>query len=325
MPSFGYTLMGEEHDPRELVTIAERAEGAEFDFLVASDHFHPWVPEQQHSPYAWAVLGAVAARTRRVELATMVTCPILRYHPGVVAQKAATLAVLSDGRFTLGVGSGERLNEHVVGRGWPAADVRLEMLEEAVEIMRLLWRGDFESYRGRYFSIEDARIFDLPPDPVPVAVAASGSRSVALAARIGDGLIAIEPERELVRAYREGDGEGPAWCQLAVCWAQDRGQALRTAHERFRWSALGWKVMSELPNPINFDEATKPVTPELLGEKIPCGPDPEPYIQAIEAFVDAGFDRVTLYQIGDDQEGFFRFWERELRPRLTGTLTGATA
>ena len=324
MPSFGYTLMGEEHDPRELVAIAERAEATGFDFLVASDHYHPWVPEQRHSPYVWTVLGAVAARTRSVELATMVTCPIMRYHPAVVAQKAATLGVLSEGRFTLGVGAGERLNEHVVGEGWPAADVRHEMLEEAIDIIRLLWRGGYQTYRGSYFSVEDAQIFDRPPDAVPIAVAASGTRSVELAASAADGLIAVEPNMELIRQYRDAGGRGPAWCQVPACWAQDRQQALRTAHERFRWSALGWKVMAELPNPVNFDAASKPVTPELVGERIPCGPDPDPYLEAIRTYTDAGFDRVALYQIGDDQEGFFRFWEQELRPQLVGTPAGAT-
>jgi G6PDH family F420-dependent oxidoreductase len=316
MTTFGYTLMGEEHDPRELVSIAERAEGIGFDFLVASDHYHPWVPEQRHSPYVWTVLGAVAARTRSIGLATMVTCPIIRYHPVIVAQAAATLGVLSEGRFTLGLGSGERLNEHVVGEGWPPADVRHEMLEEAIEVMRELWKGGYRSYRGAYFTAENAQVFDLPEQPVPIAVAVSGRRSVELAARSGDGVIAIEPKAELVEGYRAEGGEGPAWCQVAVCWAEDREQAMRTAHERARWAPLGWKVMAELPNPVNFDAATALVTPEQVAEKVPCGPDPEPYVKAIRSFTDAGFEKVALLQFGDDQDGFLRFWERELRPRL---------
>ncbi|HEY8200459.1 MAG TPA: TIGR03557 family F420-dependent LLM class oxidoreductase [Actinomycetota bacterium] len=322
-PSFGYTLMGEEHGPRELVAAAERAEAVGFDFLVASDHYHPWVPEQRHSPYVWTVLGAVAARTRSVELATMVTCPIIRYHPAIVAQKAATLAVLSEGRFTLGVGSGERLNEHVVGEGWPPVDVRQEMLEEAVDLMRLLWEGGYRTFRGEYFAVEDARIFDLPEQTVPVAIAVSGPWSVDLAATAGDGLIAVSPSPDLVDRYRAGGGEGPTWCQIAVCWAADRVQAMRTAHERSRWSPLGWKVMSELPNPVNFDAATRLITPEQVAEEIPCGPDPEPYVEAIRAFTDAGFERVALLQIGDDQEGFFRFWEDELQPHIARSLAGA--
>lgn len=317
MTQYGYTLLGEGHGPEELVALAQRSETAGFDFVAASDHYHPWVPEQRHSPYVWSVLGAVAATTERVDLMTMVTCPILRYHPAVVAQKAATMAVMSGGRFTLGVGAGERLNEHVVGRGWPPVDVRHEMLAEALEVMRLLWRGGYRSHRGRHFRLEDARVFDLPDSPVPVAVATSGAASVDIAGRLGDGLIAIEPNRRLVEGFRAGGGEDkPAWGQIAVSFADDDQEARRLAHQRFRWGALGWKVMAELPNPVNFDAATAAVTPDALAEVIPCGADPERYVQAVGQFTDAGFDRVALVQVGDDHEGFFRFFTDELRPRL---------
>lgn len=317
MARYGYTLLGEGHGPRELMALAQRSEQAGFDFVAASDHYHPWVPEQRHSPYVWSVLGAVAARTEQVDLITMVTCPTIRYHPAVVAQKAATMAVMSGGRFTLGVGAGERLNEHVVGRGWPPVDVRHEMLEEALEVMRLLWRGGYRSHRGRYFTVEDARVFDLPEQPVPVAVATSGAASVDIAARLGDGLIAIEPNPKLVEGFRRGGGQKkPAWGQLAVSFADDAREALRLAHQRFRWASLGWKVMAELPNPVNFGAATTAVTPDALAEIIPCGADPDRYVEAVKQFTDAGFDRVAVVQIGDDHEGFFRFFAEELRPRF---------
>jgi G6PDH family F420-dependent oxidoreductase len=317
MTSFGYTLMGEEHGPRELVTCARRAEELGFDFVVAADHCHPWVPEQRHSSFVWSVLGAVALATDDVELATMVTCPTMRYHPVVLAQMAATVGVMSEGRFTLGVGAGERLNEHVVGRGWPAVSTRHEMLGEAVEIVRALWQGGYVTRRGRYFTVEDARVFDLPARPIPVAVAASGRRSGRLAGQIGDGLICTQPLPDVVEEFRAAGEPGrPVWGQIACCWGSEPDEALRLAHERFRWSALGWKVQAELPNPVNFDAAARTVRPEDLSDSIPCGPDPQPYLDAVAAFTGAGFDRVAFVQIGDDQDGFFRFWQDELQPAL---------
>jgi len=318
--AFGYTLMSEEHGPRELVGIARRAEDLGFDFLVSSDHYHPWVPEQQHSPYAWSVLGAVAAVTERIELATMVTCPTIRYHPAIVAQKAATLGLLSEGRFTLGLGAGERLNEHVVGRGWPPADVRHEMLAEAIEIIQLLWQGGYQSYRGEYFTLEDARVFDLPDRPVPIGVAASGPESATLAAEYGDVLIATEPELSIVEAFTAAGGDAArTWSQIPVCWGEDAGKALELAHQQFRWSALGWKVQAELPNPVNFDAAAAQVRPEDLRGSIPVGPDPQAYVDAVRSFTDAGFGRIAFVQVGPDQEGFFRFWRDELQGALGGS------
>jgi G6PDH family F420-dependent oxidoreductase len=316
MTTFGYTLMGEEHDPRDLVAAGRRAEEVGFDFLVASDHYHPWVPQQEHSPYVWSVLGAVAATTEHVGLATFVTCPIMRYHPAVVAQKAATVGLLADGRFTLGLGAGELLNEHVVGQGWPPVDVRHEMLVEAIEVCRSLWRGGYQSFRGEYFTVEDARVFDLPDRPVPIAVAAGGPQAAQLAAEFGDQLISDRPAPEVVDAYRNAGGDGPTWTQIAVCWGEDASKALQLARDRFRFSALGWKVMSELPNPVNFDAATETVAPEHLAGSIPAGPDADRYVDAVRTASDAGFDRVAFVQIGDDQEGWFRFWAEELARRL---------
>ena len=235
-----------------------------------------------------------------------VTCPILRYHPAVVAQKAATLALLSEGRFSLCVGTGERLNEHVVGRGWPSADERQEMLAEAIEIMKLLWDGGYQTYRGDWFDVEDARVFDLPDQPVPIAVAAGGPQAAELAGTMGDGLVATDADASLVEAFRGAGGEGkPTWAQIPVCWADDAERALATAHHSFRWSALGWKVQAELPNPVNFDAASGTVRPEDLAESIPHGPDPAGYVAAAREFAEAGFERIAFLQIGDDQQGFF--------------------
>lgn len=324
MTRFGCTLLSEDHPPDRLVELGRRAERAGFEFLAVSDHYHPWLPEQHHSPYTWTVLGALAATTQRVELATMVTCPIIRYHPAVVAQKAATVAVLSGGRFTLGVGSGEQLNEHVVGRGWPAVEQRHWMLAEAIEIMKLLWRGGYRSFRGEHFTVEDARVFDLPAQPVTVAVAASGRRAAVLAARLGDALISDQPLAELVDIYRAAGGEGATWTQIPVCWGEDAERARQTAHDHFRFSALGWKVMAELPNPINFAAATEAITPESLAEEIPSGPDVDRYVNTVRSAIDAGYENIALLQIGEEQEGFFRFWEQELAGRL-GAAAGAVA
>lgn len=318
MTRFGYTLMGEGHDPRTLVRNAVLAEQAGFEFAVFSDHYHPWLPSQHHSPFTWSVLGAVAQATERMELATMVTCPIIRYHPAIIAQAAATVAVLSEGRFTLGVGAGERLNEHVVGAGWPSAEVRHEMLAEAIEIMRLLWRAPgYVSHRGRYFTVEDARVFDTPEDPIAVFVAGSGEESAALAAAGGDGVCSTEPDADLVAAFLDAGGRPEAtWAQIPLSWHADEEKAKEQAHDQFRFGYPGWKVMAELPNPVNFAAATEAVTPELMAERVPCGPDPERHAAGVRQFVDAGFEHIAVVQIGDDQEGFLGFWTEEVLPRL---------
>src|SRR4051794_30881058 len=244
MAAFGYTLYCEGNDPLSLVRQAVAAEEAGFDFLVISDHFHPWLPEQKHSAFAWSVLGAVANATDHIRLATMVTCPIMRYHPAIVAQMAATTAVLSEGRFTLGLGAGERLNEHVVGKGWPSADDRQEMLREAIDTIRLLWSGEYVSHRGRWFMVEDARIFDVPPDPIDIFVAASGDQSATLAAQAGDGICAVEPLPELVQTYVGAGGSAQAtWGQIPLSWHADEQKALERAHDQFRFGVPGWKVM----------------------------------------------------------------------------------
>jgi G6PDH family F420-dependent oxidoreductase len=319
MTQYGYSLMCELHHPNDLLAQAARAEQAGFDFLTISDHYHPWLYSHEHSPYAWSVLGALAAQTEKVDLVSLVTCPTIRYHPAVVAQKAATIAAMSGGRFHLGLGGGENLNEHVVGRPWPPAHVRHEMLEEAIEVMRMLWSGGYHSYTGRHFTVYDARIFTLPDDPPPIHVAAGGPAAVSLAARVGDGLVATQPSAELVGRFRDETAEErPRYGQLAMAIDDDEGRARRVAHERFRFSAPGWKVMAELPNPVNFEAATATVSEEDTAGLVSCGPDPDVHIEAIREWTDAGFDHVAIVSVGDTDR-FFEAWEQELRPRLLET------
>jgi G6PDH family F420-dependent oxidoreductase len=311
----GYTLMTEQRAPTDLVADARLAEAAGFPFAVMSDHFHPWLEAQGHSGYAWSILGAIAAVTEKMELMTYVTCPIRRYHPAIVAQKAATIALLSNGRFRLGLGAGERLNEHVVGGGWPSTDVRHEMLEEAVEIIRMLWEGDYVTYHGMHFSVDTAKLFDLPAKLPEIGIAVSGPKSVSLAGGLADFLIATEPDKALIDQWREAGGTGDRIVgQLPVCWGTDRDACIKLAHEQFRWGVGGgWGIQADLPNPSNFDRATQRVKPEEVAEEVPCGPDPQPIVEAVSKFAEAGFTDVAIVQVGPDQKGFCDFYARTLR------------
>jgi len=313
---FGYKLSTEGFGPAEIIRQAVRAEDAGFDFVEISDHFHPWLDEQGHSGFTWSILGAIAARTERVGLVTGVTCPTIRYHPAIVAQAAATMALISDDRFTLGVGAGENLNEHVVGRGWPSARRRHEMLREALEIIRLLWSGGYHSYDGVHLQLEDARVFDLPETLPVVAVATSGPESVAIAAELGDGLFATEPRADLVDGYRSAGGTGPRYAEAPLAYASSPEEAARAVLEKERWFATGWKVMSELPNPVNFAAASATVREDDVFEQFACGPDPERHLAVVGQFADAGFDHVVLHNAGPDPDGFIDFFAGELAPRL---------
>jgi G6PDH family F420-dependent oxidoreductase len=312
----GFKLMAEVHEPRELVRQTIRAEEAGFDFVEISDHYHPWLYSHEHSSFAWSVLAAAAARTERIRLATGVTCPTTRYHPAIVAQAAATTQLLADGRFVLGVGSGERLNEHVVGDAWPSVDVRQAKLREALEIIRLLWSGGYQSYEGKYLQLSDARVFDLPETLPPVIVASGGDQASALAAELGDGLFATEPVPELITAYTEAGGDGPHYCEVPLAYADTVEAGAESAHDLFRFGQLGWKVMSELPNPINFEAAAEHVTVETMRESAACGPDVERHVEVFGEFHEAGFDHLALLSAGPDVDAFFAFFESELRDRL---------
>jgi G6PDH family F420-dependent oxidoreductase len=320
MTRYGYTLMTEQSGPRDLVRYAGRAEQAGFDFEVMSDHYFPWLDSQGHAGYAWSMLGAVTQVTDRVELMTYVTCPIIRYHPAVVAQKAATIGVLSDGRFTLGLGAGENLNEHVVGQGWPPVNVRHEMLEEAVTIIRSLLDGGYVNHAGRHFRVDSAKLWDRPDQGVPLAVAVSGEQSVETFAPLADHLVAVEPDADLVRSWDGAhDGESRKIGQLPVCWGPDKDAAVEVAHDQFRWFAGGWKVNAELPGTAGFAGATQFVTPDDVADNIPCGPDLDAIVAAVREFEQAGFTDVALVQVGDrHQEDFLGMAEKELLPALRG-------
>jgi G6PDH family F420-dependent oxidoreductase len=317
MTRFGYKLMTETTDPKSLVRNARRAEEAGFDFVSISDHFHPWLESHGHSPFAWSVLGAIASGTDAIGLSTGLTCPIMRYHPAIIAQAAATIGVMSDGRFTLAIGAGERLNEHVVGQSWPAVHQRHAMLREAAEIIRLLWGGETCSYEGQHFHLDSARVYDLPDRPIPLVVGVSAEKSAQLAAEVGDGIMAVEPKRELVEQWKAaGGGQGPRYGELALGYAGTRAAGLELVHEYSRFGALGWSVLSELPGVGSFEEATRFVKPEDLQDEVPHGPDVETYVEAVRKFAEAGFDHVVLLAVGPDQESFIRFFESELRDEL---------
>ncbi|MEV7119456.1 TIGR03557 family F420-dependent LLM class oxidoreductase [Kitasatospora griseola] len=318
MVRIGYTMMTEQRGPTDLVEDAVRAERAGFDFSVTSDHYFPWLDEQGHAPNAWVVLGAAARATDALPLMTYVTCPTFRYHPVVVAQQAATLQQLSGGRFRLGLGSGENLNEHVVGRGWPAPSVRQEMLAEAMEIIRALFGGGYVTHHGQHFRVDRAKIWDLPEPPPPIGVAVSGPASCALAGRLADLVIAVEPQRSLLTGFAENGGAGkPAVGQIPICFDRDRDAAVARAHQQFRWFGGGWKVNAELPGTAAFAAAGRFVRPEDVAAVIPCGGRTEDFVAAVRPFAAAGFDEVALIQIGGESQPAYLDWaERELLPAL---------
>ena len=318
MTRFGYTLMCEQSAPRDLVRDAAHAEQAGFDFEVISDHYSPWLDSQGHAPNAWAVLGAVAQATERVELMTYVTCPIVRYHPTVVAQQAATIGLLSDGRFTLGLGAGENLNEHVVGRGWPPANIRHEMFEEAVEIISALFAGGYVNFVGDHFRVDSAKLWDIG-DPAPrIGMAVSGGQSCALAGQYADAMIAVEPKPELGEQFDAAGGAGkPRIGQVPISWHPSKDAAIDRAHEEFRWFGGGWKVNSEIPGTAGFAAASQFVRKDDIADSISCGPDVEAHVQAVKEFIDAGFTDVAVVQIGGDtQPGFLDWAKGELLPAL---------
>ena len=313
---FGYWLSSEEHTPRRLVELAVEAEANGFTTAMISDHFHPWLDVQGQSAFVWGVIGAIAASTEELRLGTGVTCPIIRTHPAIIAHAAATAAELMPGRFFLGLGSGERLNEHVTGEYWPPADVRHGMLAEPVEIIRELWRGELTDYRGAYFVVENARIYSLPPQPPPIYIAASGTQAARLAGSDSDGLISTAPKREIIEAFESQGNKGPKYGQITVCWAPTEDDGLQTAMKYWPNASLSGMLGQELALPSDYKAATEHVRPEELRQQIVCGPDVQPYIDMIQKYTDAGFDHVYLHQVGPEQDGFFRFYEQELAPRL---------
>lgn len=322
MAEIGIFFSCEERSAREIADAAVKAEQAGFRSAWISDHFHPWNDAQGESPFVWSVLGAVAHLTHEMRWTTAVTCPTVRTHPGIVAHAAATVATQMPGRFRLGVGSGEALNEHVFGARWPEADVRLRMLDEAVHVIRRLWQGGFQHHHGRHYTLESARVYSLPDEPPPILVSGFGPKAVVLAARIADGFVSVGPDVEGLASYRAHGGIGPASTGLKVCWGPDRDACVRTAHRLWPNEALEGELAQVLPSPRHFEQATALVTEDHISDAVPCGPDPAEHIAAIQEAVDAGFDEVHVGHIGPGHDGFIEFYAREILPHFASSHAG---
>ncbi|MGP3971251.1 TIGR03557 family F420-dependent LLM class oxidoreductase [Streptomyces sp. 6N223] len=318
MTTYGYFLSSEDHGPRALVEQARMAEHAGFEALWISDHYHPWLDVQGHSPFVWTTIGALAEATR-LPVETAVTCPTVRIHPAVIAQAVATSAVILEGRFRFGVGSGEALNEHILGTHWPRAAVRQEMLEEAVGVIRRLLTGERVNHRGRHYTVENARLYTVPDEPVPIDVSAYAPAAAEVAAVIGDGFITVGPDAELLRRFREAGGNGkPAACGIKACYDQDRDRATAMVHGRWPNMFLPGELAAVLPEPAHFRQATKLVTEQHVRDSpLPLGDDPEAHVRSLKACADAGYDRVYVNQIGDDMEGFFDLYRTKVLPQLS--------
>ena len=313
----GYFLSCEEFGPHELVAQARQAEEAGFHGLWISDHYHPWVHAQGQSPFVWGVIGALAEATTRMPVTTGVTCPTVRIHPAVVAQAAATAAVQLDGRFGFGVGSGEALNEHILGDAWPEADVRLEMLEEAIEVIRALWTGKSISHRGKHYRVENARLYTVPETPPPVLVSGFGPKAVDVAGRVGDGYCTVMPDGDLIERFRAAGGRGkPVHAGMKVCYGADEAEARRTVHRLWPNEPLPGELAQILPTPQHFEQAVELVTEDMVAESVPCGPDLERHVAALQEFADAGVDELYVQQIGGGHDEFFAAYAREVLPRF---------
>jgi len=317
MPQIGYALSSEEHQPNDLIRFAALAEEAGFGYALISDHYHPWVDAQGESPFVWSVIGGIAQATERLRLGTGVTCPTMRIHPAIVAHAAATSAAMMPGRFFFGVGTGENLNEHILGDHWPAPDERLEMLEEAVEVIRLLWEGGYQTHRGKHYTVENARLYTLPDELPEIYVAASQPLAAELAGRIGDGLVTVAPDKKIAERFESSGGAGkPKLGQVTVCWAKSEEEARRTAHEIWPNGGLQGALSQELPLPEHFEQAAEMVTEEDIAESVACGPNPERHKEQIREFEAAGYDHVYVHQVGPDQQGFLDFYASEILPEF---------
>jgi len=319
----GYFLSGEEFSPAEQIEQARMAEQAGFEGLWISDHYHPWNDEQGHSPFVWSTIGALSQITK-LKVTTAVTCPTFRIHPAVIAQAAATCAVMLEGRFALGVGSGEALNEHILGDRWPEADERLEMLQEAIEVIRELWQGGSRSHRGRYYTVENARIYDLPEQPPPILVSGFGPKSRQLAARVGDGFCTVAPVGEAVESFRSEAGEGKLVAGgTKVCFDRDEAAARATAHRLWPNEQLPGELSQILPTTAHFEQANELVSEDMVAEEVPCGPDLDRHLETISEFEKAGFDELYIQQIGPNQREFFDVYANEVLPRARAATVGS--
>ena len=312
----GYFLSCEEFTPAELLRQAKQAEDAGFSNLWISDHFHPWVEAQGESPFVWSVIGALSQVTERMTVTTGVTCPTVRIHPAIIAQAAATSAVMLPGRFQLGVGSGEALNEHILGDAWPSANVRLEMLEEAVEVIRELWTGRQVEHYGTHYAVENARIYTLPDEPPPILVSAFGPKATRLAAQIGEGFCTVAPDQEGIELYRSHGGKGPVQAGTKVCYGPDKAAAVKTVHQIWPNEGMTGELAMVLPNPAHFEQTAEMVTEAMIEEAVPCGPDIEEHVAALQEFADAGVDELFVQQVGGGHDEFFRVFSEQVLPRF---------
>ncbi|MFP8954172.1 TIGR03557 family F420-dependent LLM class oxidoreductase [Natrialbaceae archaeon A-arb3/5] len=317
MTEIGHKLVTELHGPDDLVSYAQLVDESAFDFAMVSDHYHPWTSRQGESPMVWNVIGAISQATEDLRLGTAVTCPTTRIHPAIVAQAAATAGTQLDGRFFFGVGTGENLSEHILGHRWPEHDVRLGMLKEAIDIIRTLWEGETTSYDGDYYTVENAKIYTLPEELPPIPVAADGPKTARAAGEFGDGLIAVRPDADLVEAFESAGGDGkPTYGEVAVCYDEDEQAAIERAHELWPQEGLPGELLWELPTPAHFEQATEAVSQDDIAELVTCGADPDEHVETIQEYVDAGFDRVTIHQIGSNQAEFVEFYENEVLPAV---------
>jgi G6PDH family F420-dependent oxidoreductase len=316
MVTIGYFLSDEDRSPRELVEGARMAEALGFPALWVSDHFHPWLDEQGQSAFVWSVIGAIASATSEVRVTTAVTCPTMRIHPVIIAQAAATSAALLEGRFALGVGTGEALNEHIFGDHWPTPEIRLEMLEEAIAVIREMWKGDSVDHHGKHYTVENAKLYTLPETLPPILVSGFGPKAIELAARVGEGYLNASPQAEQVQQYRSQGGKGLVQGGLKVCVDPDKDRARSTFHRLWRNELVPGQLAQDLPTPTHFEQASTLVTEEMVGESVPLGVDPQVHIDAIQEYVDAGFDEVYVAQVGPDQRGFLEFYAKEILPHF---------
>ncbi|MGE5595002.1 MAG: TIGR03557 family F420-dependent LLM class oxidoreductase [Hyphomicrobiales bacterium] len=322
MVEIGYTLSSEETGPRELVRLAAMAEDYGFTFALMSDHYHPWVTNQGQSPFAWATLGGISRSTSRLRVGTGVTCPTMRIHPAIIAQAAATVADMFEGRFFLGLGAGENLNEHIFGDHWPQPATRNEMLMEAIDIIRALWTGDEVNHYGDYFTVDEAKLFTRPQQPPPIYVAASGPKAAELAAE-NDGLIGTAPNRNVIDAFEQAGGRGkPRIAQLTVCYDEDEERAKQTATHYWPNAGLAGNVNWEIKTVDHFDQLCQMVTPDIIAKTVVVGPDPQKYLEAINAYAEAGYTHVYAHQVGPDQEKWMTFAAKEILPKFGQQAAG---
>lgn len=313
----GYSLMSEEHRPNDLVHFAQLAEEAGFTFATISDHYHPWTNYEGNSPFVWATIGGIAHATKKLRVGTAVTCPTMRIHPAIIAQAAATAASMMPDRFFLGVGTGENLNEHILGSIWPPHEIRSDMLVEAVEVIRELWKGKTTSYYGDFYVVQNAKIYTLPENPVPIYVAAEGPKMAKTAGQIGDGLISTTPNGDFIKTFQEQAGESLPLCsQATACYASTEDEGKKIVHKVWPIVGIPGELDRELPTPKFFEQTATLLTEDQATEGVACGNDPEKHLEAIKIYLDAGFKKVSVHNVGPNQEEFFKFYKERVIPKI---------